>query len=81
MSWQTDVSVWTDKPETIQVFSDDGREQDYVPERTCHMECVPMFPGTDSHFLCWECSDCSTTNDENRKPNYCPNCGAKVVDE
>lgn len=50
-------------------------------ERTCHMEWVPMFPGTDSPFMCWQCDVCDRTNEGGRKPNYCSNCGAKVVEE
>lgn len=67
MSWQTDVSVWTDKPDSIQVFSDDGQEQDYVPERTCR----------DEDGWCSECHKFLMNNGY----AYCPHCGAKVVSE
>ena len=46
-------------------------------ERTCRMKQVPMFPGTNCNFVEWECSACGKTNREH-KPDYCPNCGARV---
>lgn len=85
MSWFADVSVWVEKPEVIQVFGDNGEEQDYVPERTCH--------DANTRFNAWTCSECkctlqlmfddygeSTLNIDGvaSVPNYCPNCGARV---
>ena len=50
-------------------------------ERTCQMNWVKKFPEyEDCIFECWECSACKRTNDEQR-PRFCPNCGAKVVGE
>jgi Lar family restriction alleviation protein len=49
-------------------------------ERTCHMEQVKTFPGTDCPFLCWVCSACGRQNDV-QSPSFCPHCGAKVVGE
>ena len=72
MSWQADVSVWADKPDSIQVFSDDGREVDYVPERTCRNT------QSDFDFMCSECGKC-VDNGRVLGINYCPNCGAKVI--
>ena len=63
--------------------SDDGHRPDWCPLREivrCKMNRVKMFPGTDSDFVCWICSACGKTNNEH-KPNYCPNCGAKVVND
>lgn len=48
------------------------------PERTCNAEQIPYMPG------CYEgywCSVCHCIEFESDKPNYCPNCGAKVVTE
>ena len=46
------------------------------PEITCNAEKIPYMPG------CYEgywCSVCHCIEFESDKPNYCPNCGAKVV--
>ena len=46
-------------------------------ERTCNVEQIPYMPG------CYEgywCSVCHCIEFESDEPNYCPNCGAKVVD-
>lgn len=42
----------------------------YVPERTCHM----VDNGCE---LC--CSECDCRHDYDDEPNYCHNCGARVV--
>ena len=35
-----------------------------------------------AHLFMWRCSNCGESYDtEMGKPNYCPNCGAKVVSE
>lgn len=47
------------------------------PERTCNAEQIPYMPG------CYEgywCSVCHCIEFESDKPNYCPNCGAMVID-
>lgn len=62
----------------------------YAPERTCQV--VPMDAAGNPPYrkgnwmlndLSDGCSECGYPFDTlNRgKPNYCPNCGAKVVDE
>lgn len=80
MSWQTDVSVWTDKPDSIQVFSDDGQEQDYVPERTCKAELMPK--NRELRMAPWlECSECGAELSAYGTDKYCHGCGAKVVSE
>ena len=56
-----------------------------VPERTCHW--VLEHSGT--LYDKWRCSECDFLFVEPRcdqgytdlEPNYCPNCGAKVVEE
>ena len=48
------------------------------PERTCTAEEIPYMPG------CYEgnwCSVCHCIDFESDEPNYCPQCGAKVVDD
>lgn len=57
-----------------------------VPERTCHA--VPhgycIANGEKSSCRCWSCSECSYgwhVSDYDRQYRYCPNCGAKVVEE
>lgn len=49
-----------------------GRERAYLPERTCHM----VDNGCE---LC--CSECDGRHDYDDEPNYCHNCGARVVSE
>ena len=47
------------------------------PERTCNAEQIPYMPG------CYEgnwCSVCHCIDFESDEPNYCPQCGAKVVE-
>lgn len=81
MTWQADISVWLEKPSVVQVFSDDGQEQDYVPERTCKVEAMFLneygyAPQIDDFTFELSCGH-SVTWDE--QPDYCPCCGAKVV--
>ena len=51
-------------------------------ERTCYSDNEPPLL-YDDPFRVFRCSECHHKVDlrHNRKPNYCPNCGAKVVDE
>lgn len=48
------------------------------PERTCNAEEIPYMPGC--YEGCW-CSVCHCIDFESDEPNYCPQCGAKVVDD
>lgn len=45
-------------------------------ERTCSAERIPYIPGGYEGY--W-CSVCHCVDLESDEPNYCPNCGAKVV--
>lgn len=50
----------------------------YVKERTCHnFGGEEGTVGEDYDFACSACVWCGDVTE----PNYCPNCGAKVVDE
>ena len=46
-------------------------------ERTCNAEQIPYIPGGYEGY--W-CSVCHCIDLESDEPNYCPNCGAKVVE-
>lgn len=46
-------------------------------ERTCNAEQIPYTPGC---YEGYRCSVCHCIEFESDKPNYCPNCGAKVID-
>lgn len=63
-------------PEYVDVKISSEREvRTYVPERTCRLRITTVG---------WGCSAChvvSWTTERKPKPNYCPNCGAKVVSE
>ena len=72
MTWKADVSVWLEKPSVIQVFSDDGQEQDYVPEMTCKVE---EYENTGIPV----CSECGAIQPEDYTVYYCWCCGRKVV--
>ena len=50
-------------------------------ERTCRMSKVFVYGAYKEYpDECYECTECGyTPEDEN--PSYCPNCGAKVVDD
>ena len=66
-------------------FDMEARARGYVPERTCRVEYAKHGPLFD--VLRFSC--CGYEWAENRTdpgatepdPNYCPNCGAKVVEE
>lgn len=47
------------------------------PERTCNAEKIPYMPG--GYEGNW-CSVCHCIDFESDEPNYCPHCGAKVVE-
>lgn len=48
----------------------------YFRERTCTLEHVPSYVSTR-----YKCSACGWTNSFYDLKNYCPCCGAKVVEE
>ena len=56
-------------------------KQVYLPERTCRME---MLPPKETRMR-WLCSECSGVHigevGHFLRPNFCHNCGAKVVSE
>lgn len=73
MAKACDVSVWTYWPLVVCVCDDEtGEVRDYLPERTCTFNCLCGEDG-------WICTECGKW--QNRIANYCPNCGAKVVEE
>lgn len=47
----------------------------YEAEKTCHYRRVIK-----GYYEDWECDVCGNVENQGIK-NYCPNCGAKVVDE
>ena len=55
-----------------------GEYVKFVRERTCKMEVFSMHDEGDFTF---RCSECGKGYVEYEPPNYCPNCGAKVVEE
>lgn len=58
-----------------------GSLREIRAERTCRMEVLPP----DETRMRWLCSECSGVHIAEAShylpPNYCPNCGAKVVSE
>ena len=62
--------LWASKefPSFVRLEGKRGDYEVYVPERTCH---VAMFQ---------TCSECGAQLD-GIYGNYCPNCGAKVVEQ
>lgn len=52
-------------------------------ERTCHMRVLENARGNPKHFLMYVCSEChgAVVHDRYDPIYYCPNCGAKVVEE
>ena len=51
-------------------------------ERTCHLDKSFIAPMTIDGIQEWYCSNCDEFSyfDEDEPPNYCSNCGAKVVE-
>lgn len=75
-----DRSEWPDRIEVLHEGAGDQRP--YVPERTCRMH-------RDEHGV-WHCSNCDDAERggegivswfDSWAPDFCPNCGRKVVDE
>lgn len=52
-------------------------------ERTCHMRVLENARGNPKYFLMYVCSEChgAVVHTQNDPIYYCPNCGAKVVEE
>ena len=46
----------------------------YVPERTCHYV-------YDKEICAWRCSECGGLEPVGDHVSYCPDCGARVMDE
>ena len=73
-------------PKVIKVKNMDGVVRRYIPERTCRMERSFTEPSTLDHmqeFMCSVCGEYAFLQvlDERDRLNYCPNCGAKVVEQ
>ena len=64
-------------PSYIKVISGKAEVRTYTPERTCHVETVPL--GIHDDTTAGVCSECRVPLDGDEY--YCPNCGAKVVSE
>lgn len=64
-------------PDRIRVGSP-GRPRVYVPERTCRAVLQPYEPGVEEFPVCSECGRQLLLEDDDE---YCPGCGARVVDE
>lgn len=90
MRWFTDVSVWGEKPDVVQVFNSNNECIDYMPERTCTNGVKPGC-GVMPRLYCSNCGCYTTLNKPDNAtsysesfmdwPFYCGNCGAKVVSE
>ena len=84
MGWHVDIGGWLDKPRLIQVYSDDGQECDYLPERTCHTVPIKhdaMNSKGEKYIVTIDdrCSECGVWISVGA--NYCPGCGARVRSE
>ena len=79
MTWSVDIGAWVDKPSFIQAFSDDGEEQDYLPERTCGFDMVTIDHGSRSWGIKCTLCQCEFEHQSGRTWNYCPNCGSRVI--
>ena len=66
-------------PEYVTVSHEGMREvgRRYVPERTCRLV---YYDDGDGYPPNVQCSACGRWLDEYASPDYCPNCGAKVVE-
>jgi len=87
-SYQTEaeaIAAWNTRSDTATLYEDGfylhGRK--FVPERTCH-DIKPQLP----YFKCDVCGMADMGGREiwisdgfyrGQKPNYCPNCGARVT--
>lgn len=73
------IAVWNARAETATLYEDGFYLYDvkFMPERTCR--------NVDDGFPFFKCSECGCNavveyeSSGDGLPNYCPNCGAKVV--
>lgn len=75
------VKAWNARKEPITIMSpittvSEGEPQTYVPLRTCHVE-TRVIDGIEEDF----CTACGNEVACYYRPHYCPDCGAKVVEE
>lgn len=65
----------------VRVESKSGAVE-YVRERTCHFDQTDEIPTISGMIRVWECSNCGRECEElNGVYEYCPHCGAKVIEE
>ena len=89
MSWSPEVFIGEMRPWPDSVRVVRGRTGEmvrYMPERTCTAllrDGLELPPGFGDAWR--ECSKCGTVlvcgHDLSALPNFCPDCGARVVDE
>ena len=77
--------VYTNGALLIPVFRVEQMLDHYFRERTCHMTRDIDYPCVEEGckrlmFPKWICSECEWDK-LGEKPNYCPNCGAKVMEQ
>lgn len=81
MRWFTDISVWSEKPNVIQVFNSNNECVDYIPERTCKRVSSAIEVGeVNGHRVAipqYRCGECNRWLSDADK--YCPHCGARVI--
>lgn len=69
-------TVWDSAPEIV-AFKGHDDWGVYIPERTCHLEPIPYWPGD---YEGMRCSVCKTADIDMGVGSYCSVCGAKVVE-
>ena len=77
------IEAWNNRIETVTVTAGittvtDTPQITYVPERTCKRITLGLEREREIATVSWICSACG--KHMNSDHNYCPNCGAKVVD-
>ena len=74
--------AWDDWPERVlisnKVRGETIGEVWYIPERTCKIIKSKKLPYLDKEMMCSECGKLWL---EKGVDNYCPNCGARVIEE
>ena len=83
------IAAWNTRAETVFVTGTttvtDTPQITYVPERTCKMETdhdeLEVIAYSHEDTWAYKCNACgwSFRYDRGIKPNYCPNCGARVI--